>query len=84
MQTKKQSELKNKYGIDLPVGKYKIIKDDNFYKIYTIKDDTEGCILIGFNKVKGKVIDSKVTFAKFMGIIKPIYEGNEKIELEIV
>lgn len=84
MQTKKQSELKNKYGIDLPVGKYKIIKDGDYYKIYTIKDDTEGCILLGFNKVKGKVIDSKVTFTKFMNIIKPVYEAKEKIELEII
>lgn len=48
------------------------------------KDDTEGCILVGFNKAKGKVLDSKVTFAKLMGIIKHIYEGNEKIELEII
>lgn len=27
-------------------------------------DDTEGCILVGENKVKGKVINSKATFEK--------------------
>lgn len=48
------------------------------------KDDTEGCILVGFNKAKGKVLDSRVTFTKLMNIIKPVYEAKEKIELEIV
>lgn len=84
MQTKKQSELKKVYGIELPIGKYKIIKDGDYYKIYTIKDDTEGCILVGFNKEKGKVLDSRVTFTRLMNKLKPIFEMKEKIELEIV
>lgn len=84
MQTKKQSELKKVYGIELPIGKYKIIKDGDYYKIYTIKDDTEGCILVGFNKEKGKVLDSRVTFTHLMNKLKPIFEMKEKIELEIV
>lgn len=84
MQTKKQSELKKIYGIELPIGKYKIIKDGDYYKIYTIKDDTEGCILVGFNKEKGKVLDSRVTFTRLMNKIKPMFEMKEKIELEIV
>ena len=33
--------------------------------------DTEGCILVGENKVKGGLINSKVTFNKLMKIIKP-------------
>lgn len=48
------------------------------------KDDTEGCILVGFNKAKGKVLDSRVTFTKLMNKLKPVYEIKEKIELEIV
>lgn len=48
------------------------------------KDDTEGCILVGFNKAKGKVLDSRVTFTKLMNKLKPIYEIKEKIELEII
>lgn len=84
MQTKKQSELKKIYGIELPIGKYKIIKDGDYYKIYTIKDDTEGCILVGFNKEKGKVLDSRSTFTRLMNKLKPIFEIKEKIELEII
>lgn len=48
------------------------------------KDDTEGCILVGFNKAKGKVLDSRVTFTKLMNKLKPIFEIKEKIELEII
>lgn len=48
------------------------------------KDDTEGCILVGFNKAKGKVLDSRVTFTKLMNKLKPVYEIKEKIELEII
>ena len=48
------------------------------------KDDTEGCILVGFNKAKGKVLDSRSTFTKLMARLKPVYEIKEKIELEIV
>lgn len=48
------------------------------------KDDTEGCILVGFNKAKGKVLDSRVTFTRLMNKLKPIFEMKEKIELEIV
>jgi Family of unknown function (DUF5675) len=32
--------------------------------------DTEGCILVGENKQKGKVINSQVTFVKLFGILK--------------
>lgn len=38
------------------------------------EEDTEGCILVGENKVKGKVINSKITFAKLF------YEINETIK----
>ena len=33
-------------------------------------DDTEGCILVGKNKVKGQVIDSRLTFTTLMDKIK--------------
>jgi hypothetical protein len=32
--------------------------------------DTDGCILLGVNKIKGEVINSKVTFDKFFSIIQ--------------
>lgn len=46
--------------------------------------DSSGCILLGFNKAKGKVLDSRVTFTKLMNKLKPIFEMKEKIELEII
>lgn len=33
-------------------------------------DDSEGCLLVGENKVKGKVINSKKTLEKLMKILK--------------
>ena len=42
--------------------------------------DSEGCILVGENKVKGKVINSRVTFNKLMTKLK---EDSDNIELEI-
>jgi len=41
--------------------------------------DTEGCILVGQNKVKGKVINSKVTFENLIRILKE--EENKLIEI---
>ena len=45
--------------------------------------DTEGCILVGENKVKGQVINSKVTFTKLMARLNRV-DKNEKITIEIV
>lgn len=59
-----------KYGINLPDGKYKIKTVGNIYEIYSVKDDTEGCILLGENKKKGMVINSVATYHKFMNLVK--------------
>lgn len=61
-----QKDLLIKYGISLPKGKYDIVVDGNKYKIYTVKDDTEGCLLLGLNKAKGAVLHSKDAMASFM------------------
>ena len=45
-----------------------------------IAKDTEGCILVGENKEKGKVLNSKVTYNKLMTILK----GANNITIEIV
>jgi len=46
-------------------------------------EDTLGCILVGMNKVKGKVIESKVTFKKVNDKIRAAYKSGEKIYLTI-
>ena len=45
-----------------------------------IAKDTEGCILVGENKEKGKVLNSKVTYNKLMTILK----GANNITIEVV
>lgn len=46
-------------------------------------EDTEGCILVGFNRVKGKVLDSRKTFQKLFKILIVAVRGGETLEVEI-
>ena len=45
--------------------------------------DTEGCILVGENKEKGKVLNSTVTFRKLYPILKAADERGEQIWITI-
>ena len=45
--------------------------------------DTEGCILVGYNKVKGKVVNSKIAFDKVMKYLELATINNEKITIEV-
>ena len=45
--------------------------------------DTEGCVLLGFNKIKGQVVDSKVTVNKFIDIVQKALNKGEKVTIEI-
>lgn len=75
-----RKELMDKYGIELPVGRYHIYKKDGEYIIYTVSDDTYGCVLTGLNKVKGKVVDSRICFEKLMDkYLLPAYKSGCKI-----
>lgn len=82
MQTITKKELKEKYGIDLPPGNYSFEIENGKYKINKIYDDTLGCILVGENKVKGKVINSRETFNKLMAILEPAV-ANEGVTITI-
>jgi hypothetical protein len=44
--------------------------------------DTDGCILLGENKEKGRLINSRATFEKFMNLLK--YNKQQKYNLIIV
>lgn len=46
-------------------------------------EDTEGCILVGFNRVKGKVLDSRETFQKLLRLLFVAERGGEALEIEI-
>lgn len=45
--------------------------------------DTEGCILVGRNKVKGQVINSKETFLQLYNKMYSAYLNNEQITITI-
>ena len=45
--------------------------------------DTEGCLLLGLNKVKGRVVDSKVTVNKFIDIVQEAFNKGEKVTITI-
>ena len=45
--------------------------------------DTEGCVLLGFNKIKGQVVDSKVTVNKFIDIVQKALNKGEKVTITI-
>jgi hypothetical protein len=42
--------------------------------------DSAGCIIVGKNTVKGKVLESKVTFQKLYSLL----EGHDDITIQIV
>lgn len=46
-------------------------------------EDTRGCILVGKNRVKGKVLDSRETFAKLLRLLFVAERGGESLEIEI-
>ena len=47
------------------------------------KSDSMGCILVGFNKVKGQVINSTNTFKKLYSLLTGAKNKQEKITLTI-
>ena len=55
MRAIKRSTLLNEYGIDLPVGKFKVIPVGDKYVINSVQDDTEGCPLIGEERTENGV-----------------------------
>lgn len=46
--------------------------------------DTDGCILVGFNKVKGGLVNSTEAFIKLYGMLKKAHDNHEGIYLNII
>ena len=63
--------------LDVPYFKYIRIHWGND------KEDTDGCILVGFNKVKGKVIKSKEAYKKLMELLEPAFKNGEEVYIYI-
>ena len=45
--------------------------------------DTEGCLLVGENKVKGGLVNSQKTFRRLWTILEEAHRKGERIEIEI-
>ena len=45
--------------------------------------DTSGCLLPGFNKIKGQVINSRETFNKLYNLIQTAINNKENVTIEI-
>ena len=46
--------------------------------------DSAGCILVGMNKVRGKVVDSRETFEKLYTRMKAAADRHEEIAIKII
>ena len=46
--------------------------------------DSAGCLIVGENKVVGKVINSKATLEKLMNVLKPASDKKEDIWITII
>lgn len=46
-------------------------------------EDTEGCLLVGENKEKGKVLNSRATFEKLMSILLSCEKRKEQVTITI-
>ena len=55
-------------------------------RIHNGNDETHssGCLVVGLNKVKGKVVDSKVTLDKLMARLQPAWDKKEDIYITII
>lgn len=47
-------------------------------------DSTEGCLLVGENKAKGQVLNSRATLEKLMSVLLECEKRKEKISITIV
>ena len=46
--------------------------------------DSAGCLLVGVNKVKGQVVNSRETFKELYKLLKDKHDKGEKITIKIL
>ena len=46
-------------------------------------ENSSGCILVGYNKIKGKLTEGKMVFAKLYDLMKAAKDRGEEITIEI-
>lgn len=79
-----QAELFKEYGLNLPRGKYDIVLNGDKYEIHEVRDDTSGCILVGENKVKGGLVNSRFYERELTSWLKMWQKQGEELWISIV
>ena len=80
-------KLLSEHGVNLSIGKYAIRAKDGFYEIYTVKDDTEGCIIVG--SINERTDDdwvggSKIAMQRLLPKIEDAIAVGHKVTLVVV
>lgn len=60
-------------GVKMPYLTNLTTHTNVMFHVGNTADDTQGCILVGQNKEKGRVINSKATFDRFYRLIKDLH-----------
>lgn len=50
----------------------------------TDENSTSGCLIVGENRVVGKVVNSQATYHRLNDILYPVFEKGEKICIQII
>ncbi len=74
-----KKELFDKYGIKLDAGKYSVKIINNEYHIFTVKDDTEGCVLVGMVRHMNAISNCAPAVALITKMIKEAKQAELKI-----
>lgn len=83
MKEVKQDEFKKLTGVHLPKGKYRFAIDGDKVVYNTIKDDTAGCILLGENREKGRVVNSTPYELRLTRLIKEAIQRGEEVWITV-
>lgn len=78
-----RNKLKNTYGINIPVGQYRIKTNPDSYDVYTVKDDTLGCPLLGQVRTGTGVANCKGINDRLLLTIKAALQRGEDVWLVV-
>ena len=78
-----KSDLQEKYGITLPSGKYMVHTKADHYEIYSVRDDTEGCLIVGQERIENYVRNSKLAFDALLEKMKMAWAKDEEVWITI-
>ena len=79
-----RSKLAEVHGIALPVGKYRFYAAAEKVDVFEVKDDTEGCILVGTSIVNEDFIgNSRAAFNRLFDVMDDAYNRGEQIWITV-